>query len=303
LRKSSGMLYTSGLDSTSFMSAAFLTSAPANLIIFGMLPLQEQQAFQFIHWAYAASLTSVLMLAMYFLLSAVYFRAYGRISIDIHTIDQELQRIGTTSSREWFALFGIAMLALGIVTASIHKTPIPYIAFTVFFILLYLNVLTREDFVNKIDWSFLFLLASLIGIVSIMSHLGLDKLLSLKLAGLGEYMIHDFDSFVLMLSLTVIVVRLSLPINSTVLIFTAGLFPIAYASGINPWLIGFIILIMAETSLFGYQSPHILLFRSLVKADLECGGREFFVFHALLVIAKLIAIYVAIPFWSRIGIL
>lgn len=303
LRRSSRMLYFSGLDGVSFMSAAFLTSAPANLIIFGMLPFQEQQAFQFIHWAYAASLTCGLMLLMYFLLSAAYFRAYGPVSIDMQTIERDLTRLGPMSWREWFAFFGIVVLALGIITASIHKIPVPYIAFTVFFILLYLGLLTPEDFSQKINWPFLFLLASLIGILSTMSYLELDKLLSLKLSWLGDYMISDFNTFVLALSAAVLIVRLSLPINSTVLIFAAALLPIANTSGVNPWLIGFVILIMAETSLFSYQSPHILLFRNMVKTDLNYSELDWFVFHALLLAAKLIAIYASIPFWSRIGIL
>ncbi len=302
-RKAAGLLYSSGLDSTSYLSAAFLTSAPANLIIFGMLPPQQQQAFQFIHWAYAASVTIAVTVLLYFILSAGYFRAYRRASIDMHAIDAELQRIGTISTREWFALFGIVVLAFGIITSSLHKIPIAYIAFMVFFVLMYLNVLTRDDFVTRIDWSFLFLLASLIGILSTMNHMGLDKLMSDKLSWLGDYMIHDFESFVLILSLTIIVVRFSLPINSTVLIFSAGLIPIAHASGVNSWLIGFIILITSETSLFAYQSPHILLFRNTIKADITCRGRDFFIFHLLLVCAKILAIYVSIPFWERIGIL
>jgi len=302
-QKASGLLYSSGLDSTSFLAATFLTSTPANLIVFGMLPQQSQQAYEFIHWFFAASVTTTVIVLLYFVLSAGYFRAYRRAEIDEHAIDAELKRIGKMSVREWFALLGIAVLAIGIFTSSIHKIPLPYIAFTVFFVLLYLNVLTREDFVKKIDWSFLFLLAGLIGILRTMNHLQLDKVLAAKLDWLGDYMIHDFESFVLFLTLAIVLVRLSLPINSTVLIFCAGLIPIANANGVDPWLVGFIVLLISETSLLPYQSPHIQLFRSLVKGGIAPSSRDFFVFHSLLLAAKILAIFASIPFWSRIGVL
>lgn len=302
-RRSSGMLYFAGLDSTSFLTAAFLTSTPANLIIFGMLPAQEQQAFQFIHWAFAASAATAILIALYFVISGLYFRTYTRTQIDMHRIDAEIARIGSVSAREWLALLSISALALGIMTSSIHKAPIAFVIFTIFFVLLYLNVLTREDFVKKIDWSFLFLLAGLIGILKTMSYLGLDKVLTESLSWLGDYMISDFETFILLLSLVILLARLSLPINSVVLLFSAALIPVAHGNGVSPWLIGFVILMMSETSLFPYQSPHIALFRDAAQADAGYRDRDFFVFHFMLIAAKLIAIYASIPFWQRIGVL
>lgn len=302
-QRSAGMLYSGGLDGISFVSAIFLTSAPANLIIFGMLPQQEQQAFQFMYWLYAASLTGIIMLILYLVVSAIYFRAYHKVDVSKVEIKEKLKHMGDMSWREWWALAGIIVLAIGIMTASTHKIKIPFVAFTVFFVLLFLGVLTRDEFVRKIDWAFLFLLGCLIGVLATMNYLEIDKLLLLQLSTLGDYMRHDFHVFVFILSMTILIVRLFIPINSTILIFATALLPIASASGVSPWLIGFIILIMAETSFFNYQSPHILYFCSVGKGDLEFNEWSITVFKGLLVIVKLIAIYASIPFWLSIGVL
>lgn len=302
-KKSSNMLYSSGLDGNSFLSAIFLTSAPANLIIFGMLPPQEQQVFQFMHWLYAASLTGLIMLVLYLLVSWAYFRSYRKVNMSKKVVIKELKQMGNMSWREWWALAGIFILAIGIITASIHKIKIPFVAFTVFFILLFLGVLSREDFIKKIDWAFLFLLGCLIGVVGTMNYLEIDKLLLSLLSGLGEYMRHDFQFFILILSGAILGVRLFIPINSSILIFSTALLPLATASGVSPWLVGFIILLMAETSFFNYQSPHIAYFSRVGKGDMELNERSITIFKALLVLVKLIAIYVSIPFWLSIGVL
>jgi len=302
-QESANMLYASGLDGISLLTAIFLTSAPINLIIFGMLPQQEQQTFQFMYWAYAASLAGGVLLLIYFMLSAVYFRAYRRTHISKESVCQELSQMGPMSWREWWALGSIIVLAIGIVTAGIHKIDIPVVAFTVFFVLLFLGILTREDFISKIDWAVLFLLSCLIGMVATMNYLGIDKLLISQLAWLGKYMRYDFKTFILVLSITIIAVRLFLPIVSTVLIFSTALLPLANASGLSPWLIGFIIVMLAETSFFSYQSPHIPLFQNIARGDLQLNERSQIIFRILLFIGKLVAIYVSIPFWFRIGIL
>lgn len=302
-KQSAGMLYSGGLDGVSFVSAIFLTSAPANLIIFGMLPQQEQQAFQFMYWLYAASLTGAIMLVLYLIVSAIYFRAYRSVEVSKADITKELKQMGAMSWREWWALAGIFVLAIGIVTASTHKIKIPFVAFSVFFVLLFLGVLSRDEFIKKIDWAFLFLLGCLIGVLATMNYLEIDKLLLLNLSVLGDYMRHDFHTFVIILSIAILGVRFFIPINSTILIFSTALLPISSASGVSPWLIGFIILLMAETSFFNYQSPHILYFRRVGKGDLEFNEWSITFFKALLVIVKLVAIYASIPFWLSIGVL
>jgi len=302
-KQSAGMLYSGGLDGISFVSAVFLTSAPANLIIFGMLPQQEQQAFQFMYWLYAASLTGFIMLVLYLIMSAIYFRAYRPVKVGKQDVKKELQQMGAMSWREWWALAGIIVLAIGIMTASTHKIKIPFVAFTVFFVLLFLGVLTRDEFVKKIDWAFLFLLGCLIGVLATMNYLEIDKHLLLKLSALGDYMRNDIHTFILILSVAILGVRFFIPINSTILIFATALLPIANASGVSPWLIGFIILLMSETSFFNYQSPHILYFRREGKGDLEFNEWSITFFKVLLVIVKLIAIYASIPFWLSIGVL
>lgn len=302
-KKSFPMLYSGALDGITFLGPLFLTGAPANLFIYGLLPPQNQQAFQFMQWLLAASVTGVLLFVSYFILAWIYFREMGHIEVKKSRIDAELQRIGKMGWQEWVALLCIIILGVGVFSTSIHKIIIPLIALTVFCTLLFLGILSTEDFKEKIDWTFLFLLGSIIGIIRTMNYLNIDHMMVENLKWLATYMRCDFKIFILLLCAMIIIVRLFLPMATTNFIFASTLLPLASANAVNPWLVGFIVLVLCETSIFNYQSPHITLFRDKcgITADFRDGAVVFFRF--LLLLIKLIAIFASIPYWIKIGIL
>lgn len=302
-KKSSSAIYSSGLDSTAYLSPIFLTAAPANLMVFGLLSAQDQFVYDYTFWLYAASIAGAVLFLMYFVLSAIFFRSYRTVNIDKVNIRVERKALGKPNWREHLSVAAIVMLAAAIATGSMHKIPVSYVAFFIIVGMLMMGALSRSEFVEKIDWPFLFMLAGIIGILATMKHLGLDHELMAHLSWLGQYMRDDFPLFVLYLSVTVLLVRLIIPLNSAILIFAAALMPIAEAVGVSPWLVGFIILIMAETAFFGYQAPYILAFRRMVKGQISYDEWRVQVFHLLLIPVKLAAIYLSIPFWNQIGVL
>ena len=62
-------------------------------------------------------------------------------------------------------------------------------------------------------------------------------------------------------------------------------------------------MIMSETAFFGYQSPYILFFRNQVNDHVSYSEIKVQIFHGLLILVKLGAIYASIPFWRKIGVL
>jgi len=302
-KQSATPLYASGLDGINFLSPIFLTAAPANLMIYGLLPSQEQQSFEFMFWIYAASIVGLVMFLLYFLVSALFFRSFTSVQVSKEDVEAEWRNLGSFTWCEWIALTGIILMAVGIATSSIHKVPIPLITFGVLCAVLVIGVLSRDQFIKQIDWSFLVLLASMIGILATMSYLGIEKTLVTQFSWLGEYMRNDFHMFVLVLTGMILLVRIFIPLNSAILIFAAALLPLATGAGVSAWVVGFIILIMCGTAFFGYQSPYILYFRSLLKGEVPFVDLKYQIFQILLVFVKLAAIYASIPFWTKIGVL
>ncbi|MCF8002673.1 MAG: anion permease [Chromatiaceae bacterium] len=302
-RHSSTMLYTTGLDSIHFLAPLFLTAAPGNLMVFALLPPQDQQAFDFLFWFFAASLTGIVLLWSYLFCSALFFRhAYRHVDIRKADIAQALGDLGPMRATEWWALIGVILLSLGIATINWHHIEVHLLALTVLCLMLFLGMLSRNDFIARIDWAFLFLLGSMIGIVATMNHLGIDRFIMGELSWLGVYMRQDFGLFVLALSAVFLLARLFIPLNQAIIVFAAALIPIASNAGISPWVVGFVLLILAETAFFPHQSPYIFLFDRLTS-EVDHDLRRVQLFHLLLIPFKIAAILIAIPFWHRIGVL
>jgi len=302
-REASDILYLSGLDGINILSPVFLTAAPANLMVFALLPVQEQAEYQFLSWMVSASLAGAVLLISYFLLSAFFLKGYCRMDIEKTEIERRWQALEKMNWSEWTTLFSTIILIICIATGSIHKISIPVISFFVICFLLVTGALPRREFVEKIDWAFLFFMASMTGFMAGVTYMGLDKELAATFLELKDFMRMDFGKFVLLLSGITLLVRLFIPLNPAILILSVAFLPMAAGAGISPWVVGFIILMMSETAFFGYQSPYILFFRNLTLGHVTYSEVKVRIFHGLMVLAKLAAIFLSIPFWQKTGVL
>lgn len=218
-------------------------------------------------------------------------------------ICHRLNKLGRMKTDEWGALFGIIFFLLGILTTSIHKIPIPWIGVAVLYLLLALEFLSKNDFQKNINWSFLIYLGGLIGIGKSMSYVGLDRLLKGQIQWLSHYMNEHFMIFILLLFMCIFLARLFMPNNVVVVVFVAVLFPIAEAGGINPWVIGFIILNISDGWIFPYQCTYYLLFRELTQEDNLYNEKTMLTFNVISNFIKLAAILISVYYWRLIGIL
>ncbi|WDP87735.1 MAG: hypothetical protein HUN05_23510 [Desulfobacter sp.] len=64
-----------------------------------------------------------------------------------------------------------------------------------------------------------------------------------------------------------------------------------------------LILLISETAFFGYQSPYILYFRNLTREHVPYSETKVMIFHGILVLVKIGAILLSIPFWRQTGVL
>ena len=161
----------------------------------------------------------------------------------------------------------------------------------------------NEKFRKHIDWSFLIFLASLIGLVATMKHTGVDMWLTVKFSWLNAIMAENFPLFILMLAGAIGVVRAVLPINATVVLFAALLLPNAENIGVNPWLVGFLILFLSESFVLPYQASYYTQYCSITGTGKPSDDKRLVPFHLALICMKLVSIYVSLPFWRYLGLL
>ena len=296
-------LAVSVLSGISLLSSVFMSAKSINFVIFGFLPLQDQAQFQWIYWLYAASVCGVVLTLLYLLLAWLIFRNPSRPTMSRELIADQLRILGRMKSSEWASFLGLLLMLAAVLTVSLHGVEVPWITFAIMYVLLMFGFLDVREFRKSIDWSFLVYLGALISLVEAIRYVDADAWFTSQFSWLTAYMREDFSIFILLLAVAIFLVRLALPINATVVVFATFLMPSAVAVGVNPWLVGFVILLLGESFIWPFQSSYYLQFASMTEATMPMDSPRLTLFHALLWPAKLLAIYASFPFWHYLGVL
>lgn len=296
-------LAVSVISGISLLSSVFMSAKSINFVIFGFLPLQEQAQFQWVYWLYAASVCGVVLTLLYLLLAWLIFRNPSRPTMSRELIADQLRILGKMKSSEWASCLGLLLMLAAVLTVSVHGVEVPWITFAIMYVLLMFGFLDAREFRKNIDWSFLVYLGALISLVEAIRYVDADAWFTSQFSWLTAYMREDFSIFILLLAGAIFLVRLALPINATVVVFATFLMPSAVAVGVNPWLVGFVVLLLGESFIWPFQSSYYLQFASMTEKTLPMDSPRLTLFHALLWPAKLLAIYASFPFWHYLGIL
>jgi divalent anion:Na+ symporter, DASS family len=287
----------------SLFSAIFITSKSVNFAVFSLLSQEGQGRFQWLSWAMAAGVSALVLLAANGIAAAIWFHNDERPHLPKERLLTQRLLLGRINAREWAAILGITFMGLGIVTSSVHKVEPSWLGFAMLYGLLLCGMLNRKEFKEKVDWTFLLYLAGITGIVAAFRHLGLDTSMTALLPLLGETMRTHFALFVLLLFILINVLRLAVPSNAVTVILASLLMPLARASGVNDWLIGFIILVFSDAWFFPYQCSYYLPFQALNAGAHTFDARRFLRFNAMLNLSRLLAVYASFPYWHMLGIL
>ena len=301
--KASSRLAFAAFTGSTFMSFLFLTSKPIQFVLVGLLPSQVRERFSLSYWTLAAAVAGGVVIVGYLIVSALLFRNQEVTQLSRKTLESQIAMLGPMSNSEWTALGCIIMFLIGVLTSSLHGIAIPWVGLFILCFLLSAKVLTKKEFRNCIDWPFLILLASLIGLSRSIAYIGFDDWLSNYLGWLGEYMRNNFSLFILLFSLSIFITRLLLPMALIVPLFGTIFIPLAELNGINAWLIAFIILIISDGWFLPYQYSPKLLFMSITNNQEAFDTKLLTTSNILMNIVRVFAIYASFTYWKWLGIL
>ena len=280
-----------------------MTSRSVNFVIFGLLQPQQQEHFQWLYWTLASAAAAASMLILYFLAIAVAFPNKEESHISKAQVEVQLSLLGRIKTREWAAIAGVLVFALGVVTTSMHNVPPSWLGMAILYALLLFGLLRKNEFREKTDWPSLIYLGSLVGILNLFAYFGLDKWISGHLVFLSEVMRTDFNSFVAILFVVVMVLRTAIPNTATIALCATIFMPLASHAGIHAWVIGFILLLLGDLWLLPYQCPHYQQFRDALREKGVYDESAFLKFNLFMNLVRLAGVYASIPLWSWMGLM
>jgi DASS family divalent anion:Na+ symporter len=97
--------------------------------------------------------------------------------------------------------------------------------------------------------------------------------------------------------------RLVVPNSACIAIFVTVLIPMAQTSGVNPWVVGFVVLVFSDGWIFPYQCSYFLLFRDMSTESGLFDQRALLRFSIATNVFRLAAVYLSLPYWHWLGML
>ncbi len=296
----------SALYGATLMSPIFLTGSSLNLVLYGMFDEQTRYTYQWLYWLLAASVPGLILFGGFLLLSALYFKAAGPAQIPKHVMREQKKVLGPMSSMEVVTLATIVALVVLIPTLKFHKVDIPWLMMTISTALLIFGMIGQKEFRNEIDWPILVFIGAVLAWTPVISLIGLDGIIANSLSGVAAFMKIHFYQFVGAFCLAVMVTRLVLPIAATTVVLATIALPIAMDAGMSPWPIAFILLMMAEATVFPYQDQlRLQIDGALAQQKMSdvSDDSKFFRFDLIMLALRVGVIYASIPFWEYLDVI
>ena len=289
--------------SITLFSACFLTAKPVNFAVFGFFPEQIRTQFTWGVWASTAVVMLFVLFMLDFVIANFFFRNKEKPKLRIEHVQAQLDILGPVSAKEWVAAISILLLIVGMLTSYMHKIDPPWIGLGILFVLLALGAISKKGFQKNIDWAFLFMLGSFVGLAKTIFFLEIDQWLTQYLSWLGAFMLNNFYLFVVVLALCVHLVRIILPPNTTAVLLCSVLVPLAMENGINPWLVAFCVLVFVDGWFLSYQNMLYQQFQQNFAQQQLYDTRRFMQFNWLTNVLSLVAVLASVPYWQYIGLL
>lgn len=285
------------LSGCTLLSTAFLLGNPANFIVLGILPEHWQPHVNWMAWFKCAAVyTGVLACAL--TVSIVLGPAASEAAGPPWT-QTPLPRL---SAPESITALALLCLALGAALGNVHHIDMAWLALFVLLLLMATDVLPIDRLHAGVHWPILIYLVCTVGIARGFTYMGIQPWL-LTHAGLLEQLMREQQAaFVLLLVVAVLLLRLVLPAMVCITTLCAVLMPLADTHGLNPLMLGFVIVTASEIWFLPHQSSDYLLFRESLDMQ-ESEARAIVRSNARIQVCRIAALAASIPYWQHMGFL
>lgn len=285
------------------LSTIFLTGKSSNSVLYAMISSDNGSPMSWFHWLLAASVPGILLITAFFYLQKLVFNQNKSLNINKLKIKRELIALKEYSFEEYGAFLSTITLVIGVLLSSWFQLSTLWTCIAVFFVLFFTGSMELHELKKGINWTFLFYLGAIIGIMRYIQTIGVDLWIGQHLHWLVTIAHGNIIAMVSCIYLLSWLAGLVLgTMTAPALLFTV-LMPLTQQAGVSSWLVAFIILMATEAWVFPYQSTYFLCFEELLKKKNLAQIQPMLRINTWLVLIKLAILLVSLPFWRCFGLI
>ncbi len=299
-RGSAGLAFA-GLLGYGAFSSIFLTGLVMNFYVYGLLGSPDRSRFGWFPWFISAAPTGVVLLIGAILVLAILFRPGIPAKTTREVLRRQKSVLGPLSRHESVTIAGLSLFLLGLVLQPVLHVDSEWWAICALALVIAGGPLDREAFRSSIEWGFLILFGVLLGTAGVLRSAGVDRWIGNVLVPVA-HLAGNGGVLVVLLGAMVIALRLVLPWIPATLLLSLALVPAAPRLGLSPWVMGFVVLMAANTWVHPRQSDYCRLIREATAGETFTNSHGV-VMGVAMTLLTLIGIAVSVPYWQAIGVL
>lgn len=297
-------LLLTAYHSVTLLGPVFLSGTVYGFFLYGLLSPQDQERFQWTGWFSAAFFPMVLLIVAFFMLQFFLLPSTEKPLIDRDRIEAQLKALGPVQTIEQGAIWSFSLVILGIMTAPLHRMSQLAVLLGVVFVLMIFKQISTGPLKRHVDWDALLTLGAFFSLVFGLQTLNLTPMMLTTLDTVGDWMEREPFLFFLSILFTGGLTRFWVPYSIFTPLALIVFIPLAIAHGMNPWPVGFVIL-MAGESWFNPKTypPFERFFQNFqghFNEEKEWGPVQF---NGLMMLLRWGVVFIAMPYWRSIGLL
>lgn len=279
----------------------FFSGANICMLAWSLLPDYFRREIDWIWWLVVALPLGLIIFLTGYGSILLLFPGEKGPRISKQTIAAQLRVLGPLTRAERVTAGVLGGVLLGFFTQPWHEIDPGWVALGGFLLLVVLGVIDREG-LKGIDWAFLLLVGTLVGLFEVTRVTGLSSVLSdwvgrlLLPLGTSPYL------FLGGVAILTIVIRLAIPLQQAVLLMVLALTPIALQTGYNPFVVALVVLAMSNSWILPQQNTMYLTAHA--GTDEQCFThkqvRPLAMLHAAF---GVLAVLASVPYWNLLGLL
>lgn len=295
-------LFLSYYSAICFSPAMFISASVTTAALLGMYSEEVQAEYTMVVWALCALPWILLVFAGNFFYISRFYRPKEKKTVDPAYLEGRLAELGAWTKKE--KIMGIIMIITILLWVFKAQLGVPEYAAALFALIssLAFGILPVKKWRTSVAWEALIFIGCAVSLSAVLPAVGVTEWL---VATAGPVASGFFaNPFLLIFGLAVLTIVVRFLILSEIgylSVFTAFLFPLAVAAGVNPWIVGFIMNVFVVVWFLPYQSS---VFLTAIKSagDGWLSERATTAYCAVYCAIALVACFIAYFVWQIMGV-
>jgi DASS family divalent anion:Na+ symporter len=280
-----------------FISASVTTAA-----LLGMYSAEIQAEYTMVVWALYALPWLLLVFIGNFAYISRFYRPKEKKKVDTAFLDERIKELGAWTKNE--KIMCIIMVLTILLWVFKSQLGVPEYAAALFALVasLVFGIIPVKKWRTSVAWEALIFIGCAVSLSAVLPSVGVTGWLVVTAGPIVSGFFSNPFLLILGLAVLTLVVRfLILSEIGYLAVFTAFLFPLATAAGVNPWIVGFIMNIFVVAWFLPYQSS---VFLTAIKSAGEGWITEKATTAYCIVYCAiaLVACFIAYPVWQLMGV-